>query len=357
MPLSSIFKDGIEIPETCKGTMQKIRDIADSIIRNDFDSWLQSSVYCQSVDKMIVFERFYKGVRDRLRANGYLEQARKIETKGDKELKNKAEIKSRQELADDGKRFVSECGKASKKNYPVIKSLLKEAEELEVRFQKYGEALGKEALKVWESVEKYTSALKKQKKKMDEEMASVFDLVAEAETVDAIALATDCLGSVLGYVLEDKDRLEFIELQKILEELNADIIKIKSETDRSRFEAVASQITEKYSSDECEYDFLPVIKDCIDSSRKELDKKDLQWRKDNLSLGDRSRKAVYSWKQRIEILPLYLKEETLGEIKKLDVEADQIISDGKIEDVVHYFNKLDRNERSRCLIILSDLKD
>ena len=357
MPLSSIFKDGIEIPETCKGTMQKIRDIADSIIRNDFDSWLQSSVYCQSVDKMIVFERFYKGVRDRLRANGYLEQARKIETKGDKELKNKAEIKSRQELADDGKRFVSECGKASKKNYPVIKSLLKEAEELEVRFQKYGEALGKEALKVWESVEKYTSALKKQKKKMDEEMASVFDLVAEAETVDAIALATDCLGSVLGYVLEDKDRLEFIELQKILEELNADIIKIKSETDRSRFEAVASQIIKKYSSDECEYDFLPVIKDCIDSSRKELDKKDLQWRKDNLSLGDRSRKAVYSWKQRIEILPLYLKEETLGEIKKLDVEADQIISDGKIEDVVHYFNKLDRNERSRCLIILSDLKD
>ena len=107
-------------------------------------------------------------------------------------------------------------------------------------------------------------------------MASVFDLVAEAETVDAIALATDCLGSVLGYVLEDKDRLEFIELQKILEELNADIIKIKSETDRSRFEAVASQIIKKYSSDECEYDFLPVIKDCIDSSRKELDKK-LDW--------------------------------------------------------------------------------
>ena len=355
IPLSSIFKDGIEMPDAYKVTMQQIRDKADSIIRNDFDSWLQSSVYCQSVDKMAFFERFYKGVRDRLRANGYLEQARKIEAKGDKELKNKAEIKSRQELVDDGKRFLSECAKVSKKNYPVIKSLLKNAEELEVRFQKYGESLGKEAIKTWESVKKYTAALRKQKNKMDEEMASVFDLVAEAETVDAIGLATDCLGTVLGYVLEDKDRIEFVELQKIIEELNADIRKINSETDRGRFEAIASQVKEKYSSEECEYDFVPVILDCIDASRKELDKMDMEWRENNLSLGDRSRKAVYDWKQRIEILPLYLKEETLVAIRELDTEADQIISDGKIEDVVHYFSKLDKNERSRCLVILSDM--
>ena len=123
------------------------------------------------------------------------------------------------------------------------------------------------------------------------------------------------------------------------------------------FATIFGKLTEKYSSDECEYDFLPVILDCIETSRNELDKNDILWRKNNLSLGDRSRKAVYNWKQRIEILPLYIKEETLEEIRKLDLEADQIISDGKIEDVVHYFTKLDRNERKRCLTILSDLKD
>ena len=36
-------------------------------------------------------------------------------------------------------------------------------------------------------------------------------------------------------------------------------------------------------------------------------------------------------------------------VEKLNVEADEIISEGKIEDVLFYFDKLDANEKKECL--------
>ena len=36
-------------------------------------------------------------------------------------------------------------------------------------------------------------------------------------------------------------------------------------------------------------------------------------------------------------------------VKVLDHEADEIISEGKIEDVIFYFDKLDDNEKRECI--------
>ena len=79
------------------------------------------------------------------------------------------------------------------------------------------------------------------------------------------------------------------------------------------------------------------------------------WRRKNLTLKEKTRIDIFEWKQRIEVLPGYLTEETLNAIKQLDAEADQLISDGKIEDVVFYYKKLDSEEKKKCLGILSDL--
>lgn len=355
MPLSHIFTEGIEIPEECREIMLTIRKAADTVINDYFDSWLLSSVYCQSVEKMRSFERFYTDCRDRLEYLGYFEQARKIDAKGKAELKNKEEIKSRQDLIEDGKRFISDCKKTSKNNYPVLKSLVKTADSIENRFRKYGDSLGRDAVITQKEVAQYAAEIKKQKARIDDAMASVFDIVAEADTVDAIGLATDCLATVLGYILSDKDRYEFLQLQGIIEQLNSDINTLQSEMNRNLFEKEAHDMINKYRAEDCEYDFIPVIEDCISTCRNELDKKDSIWKSKNLTLKSKTRQDVFEWKQHIEVLPPYLTKETIEEIKVLDQEADQIISDGKIEDVVYYYKKLDCSERKKCLAILVGL--
>ena len=44
-----------------------------------------------------------------------------------------------------------------------------------------------------------------------------------------------------------------------------------------------------------------------------------------------------------------MSDETVKKVEVLGKEADEIISEGKIEDVIFYFDKLDDNEKKECL--------
>ena len=122
--------------------------------------------------------------------------------------------------------------------------------------------------------------------------------------------------------------------------------------DRKAFETIATEMTEKYSSTDIDYDFMPAVTDCIQTAKKKMNELDDNWRRENVTLGDRSRQAVHSWKLRIEILPAFLSEGTIAEVHKLDAEADRLISEGKIEDVIIYFDRLNIEEKHKCLNLL-----
>ena len=124
--------------------------------------------------------------------------------------------------------------------------------------------------------------------------------------------------------------------------------------DRKAFEQIANQMLEKYHSEEIDYDFIPIITDCITLAKNRMDELDHKWRMENVTLGGKSRQEIHAWKRRLEDLPAYISEETKENIKILDLEADRLISEGKIEDVVIYFDRLDSSEKRRCLDILKD---
>lgn len=95
----------------------------------------------------------------------------------------------------------------------------------------------------------------------------------------------------------------------------------------------------------------------ISEISKDLDEKEEVWAKQNLSLGTKSREDIHKWKQKTQFLPEFLSEKTVKAVAKLNSEADEIISEGKIEDVLFYFDKLDSKEKKECLEkILSVLK-
>ena len=357
--LSSIFeKNNVDSTEENKNELRDLLKQADTVIRKGFEGWLSRNVYCQSVEQMNSFEKFYTKCSYRLRSYGYIDFASQLEKKGEKELANKEEIKSRQELLADGKKYLSDADKVLPTNYIEIRSLVKRSSELEKRFAKYGKGLGKEALKVHEAVKKQADALKKRKDKMDEDMASIFDIVADAETVDGLELAVECLYTVLDYTIPEKDRIEYKTLQKLLNELMADTKEITNKSnDRKAFEQISNQMLAKYQSEEIDYDFIPIVTDCINLAREHMNELDTKWRMENVTLGGKSRQEIHSWKRRLEELPAYLSEETKESIKILDLEADRLISKGKIEDVVIYFDRLDSSEKRKCLDILKDRCD
>ena len=353
--IASIFnRNGIDVSEKYNDQLKTLLMQADSIIKESFDEWISRSLYCRNVSQMKAFESFYTKCRDLLSQYGYRDFARRVDAQGERELNNKKEIKSRQELIEDGKKFLSDANRISQTNLVEIRELTKRADDLEPRFIKYNNAIGKEAIDLYKRFQECSTNLRNRKEKMENDMFSIFDIVADAETVESMEMAMDCLGTVLSYTIPDKDRTEFRSLQKLLNELQADCNEIMSKSsDRKAFQHIKEDMLQKYNSEEIDYDFLPIINDSLELTSKKLDENDEKWRTDNITLGDKSRQAVHDWKRRIEELPAFLSERTLKEIKEMDAEADQLISEGKIEDVVLYFDRLDRKEKEKCLELLN----
>lgn len=354
LSIASIFtSQKIQVSDEYRALPQTLMNRANKIIKEHFESWLDQSVYCKSVDQMGSFEKFYKRTADRLSRCGYSDYGRRIITKGEKELRNKAEIKSRQELIEDGRRFINECEHLNKNNYLEVKRLHKDGMELNLRFEKYAGGLGKAAIEIGQKVLGISDKLDAHKRKMEENMSSIFDIIADANSVDSLDSAIESLETVLRYTLADNDRSEFLELNSIIESLQVDIKDIEScVNNRKRLAEVTEQYETKYSSDDLDYDFLPIINDCIKNTEWCMNQKDAEWRKKNLFLGNKTRQDVYEWKDRIRVLPGYLSESTKADIELLDRTAEKLLSDGKIEDVLQYFKKLSADEKKKCLQIL-----
>lgn len=355
--IAEIFTtNNIDVSDSYSKELNALLKEADTIITQNFENWLARNVYCKAVDQRSKFERFYIRCCNYLKDYGYHEYARALKEKGEKELYNLAEIKSRQELVYDGRRFVSDAENVSATNYLEIKKLIKTAEELKPRFLKFGEGLGAEALQLAEKVEKISGSLHARKQKMDDDMSSVFDVISEAETVDSLEIAMECLEKVLEYKIADKDREEFLELKKILTSLTEDIDSIIStSSNRTALITIEAKMVNKYGNDEMEYDFMPIIEDGIKMTYEMLNERDFRWRLENVTLHDKSRRAVHEWKQRIQELPLYISESTMEAIQELDVEAEKILSNGRIEDVLLYFKKLSPAEKEKCIELLKNI--
>lgn len=346
-------KNNIDVSDAYSLVLKSFLSQVDKIIRNHFNTWLATKVYCSSVDQMKKFENFYTRCCILLSQYGYKEFAKKLKEKGENEISNRAEIKSRQELVADGQKFVADCERVAKTNYLEIKELIRQSAELEIRFSKFGEGLGKEAITLSRKVRDVAEQLKNRKKEMDDDMASVYDIVYEAKTVDDIEQAYESLSKVLGYNIPDEDRADFRKLQKLLDELITDCREINGKSNnRDVFEQLAEEMVTKYESADIDYEFGTVISDSIGIAKRKMDTRDEQWRVQNVTLGNKSRQEVYAWKQRIKELPPFLSDITMKAIMSLDIEADQLISDGKIEDVVFYYERLNNDEKRKCLEIL-----
>ena len=115
---------------------------------------------------------------------------------------------------------------------------------------------------------------------------------------------------------------------------------------------VSSSMLKKYENSEFDFEVLPILEKVVSDIQNELDEKEKKWIANVLTLGNRSRKDVHLWKEKSKYLPGYLSDNTIVNIKELDQEADELISEGKIEDVIFYFDKLDDQEKQECVLKL-----
>ena len=130
IPYTRIFDDnGYEYDEECKETVKTLRSQLDSFIREVIDQYV-AGMYCKSVEAINTFRNHNTRMQTKLDDLGYHEFASRIKAQKEKELNNVEEIRSRQTLREDYKKYFQDSKVDRFTTYMNICALLKSGVEL-----------------------------------------------------------------------------------------------------------------------------------------------------------------------------------------------------------------------------------
>ncbi len=356
LPISRIFNDnGYEYDDESKVSVKNRVDVISEFLAAVMGSYV-SNMYCKSVEGINTFRNHNTKVETKLRELGFTSYADAVRKKREDELSNIEEIRSRQELRSDYEKYIQDSKLDKFTSFVGACGQLKDGLELQERVAKYQGALGKDVTTIVSKLAERIAELTKFRDRINQDMTDIWDDLYEVKSDEDVEDLIDRITIVLQKGIAPADQSDFAELQNNLQELLVDINQVKGATDsRTDFEAVSQNMKEKYAESDFDFEVLPIIEDVIIEIQKSLDQKEEEWKKSHLSLGDRSRANVHKWKEKTQYLPEFLSVDTVNKVKELSKEADEIISVGKIEDVIFYFEKLDDDEKKNCINKLHSL--
>ena len=192
--------------------------------------------------------------------------------------------------------------------------------------------------------------------RVEQDITDIWDDLFDVKTSEHVQDLIERINLMLQKGISPNDASALEEIKGNVQEFLVDVNSLKTTRDsRTKFKRVSDDLRQKYQDSDFDFEVMGILEEIIQSVAAELDEKETKWKETNLTLGDKSRKAVHRWKEQIRFLPQFLSEETRQEIETIDKEAEELIKIGKIDDVVFYFEKLTRNEKIECIDRLKEL--
>ena len=193
-------------------------------------------------------------------------------------------------------------------------------------------------------------------KPQEKDMTDIWNDLDTADTYEDIVVLVECIDLVLQKGIPEQDQKDFIDLKQNLSSFISDIEELKiAMNNLDEFTDMCIEFRKRYKECKNEFDFTCILDECIMAFQNEINEKERIWIEKNLNLGDGSRMAIYKWKDRIINLPLYLSKGTRQRVQELDLKAEEVLSVGRIEDVIICFERLTIDEKNMCLEIIQKL--
>lgn len=356
LQISKYFEDnGFDVDENTKQYLNDLRNGITKCIDDTIDGYIATE-YCKDVEHMTSFRNHNNKMQKLLEELGFREYAMRVGAQKDRELENTTEIKSRQELRADCSKFLNDSKVEKFTTYVAIKEFLKRGIDLQERVSKYKNALGRDGDQVQSTLDERVKELDKIKNRIEQDITDIWDDLYDVKTSEDIEDLIERINLILQKGISYNDQVSLEEARLNLSDLYSDVERLNaSEVSRTAFGTISTELIEKYKDAEFDFEVNELLDELIKSVSERLDEKEKAWVDSNLSLGDKSRENIHKWKDRIKFLPEYLSEKTIERIQELDVEADEVIKDGKIDDVLYYSEKLEQSEKEECMRKLQNL--
>ena len=345
---------GIVLPETYLTEISEIYDDAIQVVKKQFDYWI-TDILSNSAKN--TFETFQKNTNYCLKAlseEGFVELYNKLQERYNYLVESSSLQEKICEIMNQIEEFINDVDNIDVFDYASMQQAVKRADKYDALISQYEDYIDADKMNELSKARASTENVKRNIARMDEMIKSVHTMAKRAISINDFEKVNELNEKVLEFTIPTDLRQRHLELRKDLQELLEDSHTIsKMINSRDGFNDYVIRVMARYAQNPKKVGYVAALAQLIAEAQRKMDELDNQWRKTYMTLGDKSRTAIHDWKQRLSNLPGYLSEETLVVIKELDVEADRLLSESKIEDVLVYFDRLNDSEKKRCIELLT----
>ena len=346
---NQIFNNEYIFDEDSKNELISIKDEIKEYIGTNIDKYV-NSLTCRTVEGINTFKNHNSKIEKMLTDVGLSSFATKIKSRKEKILNNIENIKSAQNLRTDLAKYFSDTKNAENTTYTNIAALKSKGNELKDRIDKYSDILGNDYDLYNSKLQNEIKVLTSYVNDINNEISQIWDMLFDCSAYEDIIKILNSIDIVVKKGLKKEDNDQLIEIKNNLEELLNDLkTYINITDDREEAHKVANSLLAKYRDSDFDFDVIEIINTIINNKKCKFDEKENVWMKKYSNIDGLSRNQLLNWFDETQDCPKYLEKKNYDKIEALRIRVSDILSKGKIDDVIFYFYKLTTEEKRKCI--------
>lgn len=345
-----------EVDESTAKELSQIKEKAKVYIEGRIDAWLMQQ-RCRSIDEIQKFEGYMRKLSKILDDLGYVKQARITRSILERESTNLAIIKKRSDFAERCDKFVSETASVNaKKPLELLEQWNAEGKLVEEEYFSFGENdLFDAQLKKYQAFSDRLTVIRELIQNRRNAMQQIWDDLYDTSSINVLRKSATRISSLLESGIPKQDRDDFENILNFVKEFIFDYDRLAAITDdRGKVNRIYDELVEKYSSDEAELDFIPVLDSLFTKRIEDMDKSEAYWVRKNLDINFERKDIDYidAWMKNTADLPKCLSDDTLLLVKDRRNEVKQLMSQKRVQYVAKLYRKLTKEEKQQVKELL-----
>ncbi len=316
----------------------------------------ENKLICHSYNEIGSFKRYCDSIAEKLDDAGYSTFADQIRNREGEQVELQEALYEQQGVIQRANDVLNTKVELYT-HYDIQLKIQKELNQSIKEVADIKEKIGHEGTDLLKNLLNKQSVVKSIRQKIDQEITKLWDAIDNIQTLDDVNQVITDINTVSAYGMNENDSNSLQEAKEQLTAIQSDLSIYRAEC-TTRKEAILKQdkLLNKYRNlEDIQFEPDDVIKNTCEDIMRNFDQAEKKWVDKNVTLGNGTVEDALKFESNVEYPPEYLSDQVVAQIDKMKKQANQIISEGRIEEVKIRFEQLSSEDQKKCLGILIGL--
>ena len=341
-------------PEELFGYVYPKKDISNQkeralkIISEKGEEWIKK-IYCSEPGKLDAFQKKMSNYIKQLFKLGYVELSTKLKTRADKFIYDLNLVKALNDVEKNVNIFFNETELLSQANYKELKQHQKNAKELKKLLKENDNILEMIESEYIKKIGIKEKELLKHIMTIENKLNMIYEISYELDSVEKAEKVLVLISTILGNGLDDSQGQELREISVFINKVLNNIREMKKVESLEDVNKIKNDILNYSEDEDLSINMSEVVKNEYLRIEKNILQKNNDWKNkfSNKKIEYLSAQEMRNMIREMENYPIYILDDTLTEVNKIQKELNDILSKNKLDFILGKYYELSNDEKEK----------